>query len=318
MTLQDVNQELDKYYCNLCKKELYSEIETKCNNCDTHYCGACRSSRSVDMLGLCDFCNNRVCVRCLYYRGKKQSCKRCCKIAMIPKGKDKIILGKCADCLKSSLEIYISKCDDCSKNICISCAICSSQKYLCTDCNDCQDKYFGLEIQKMFAEKMMPLLKIDTIDICVICCKDATVTCSCGNETNRCITCIANCTLCGKMVCKSCFTSHSACLYAFNETSSAMTLKNKIVVITGKLSSMKRKHAESLVITSGGDVGSTVSRNTDFVVAGENPGSKLDRAQELGIPIFTEKEFLAMVDHKPITTVLVKKKEPTKKRRIIL
>ena len=97
-----------------------------------------------------------------------------------------------------------------------------------------------------------------------------------------------------------------------------MTFTGKIVVITGKLSSMKRKWAESLVITSGGDVGSAVSRNTDFVVVGENPGSKLDRAQELGIRIITEAEFLAMAEKKVSRSVKIIEIEPTKKRRILL
>lgn len=90
----------------------------------------------------------------------------------------------------------------------------------------------------------------------------------------------------------------------------------KKVVITGKLKSMKRKKAEWLIITSGGDVMSTVSRNTDFVIVGDNPGSKLDRAQELGIRILTEEEFLNWVKKQPL--VIQKTTVKKKKRRIIL
>ncbi len=97
-----------------------------------------------------------------------------------------------------------------------------------------------------------------------------------------------------------------------------MNLSGKIVVITGRLKSMKRKWAESLVITSGGDVGSAVSRNTDFVVVGENPGSKLDRAQELDIRIITEKEFLVMAEKKVYRPIKIIEIEPIKKRRILL
>ena len=135
------------------------------------------------------------------------------------------------------------------------------------------------------------------------------------------------CKYCFKRICENCSQSDS-CKKCFLlnlkrvdtkkilKADVTMDFVNKIVVITGRLKSMKRKHAESLVITSGGDVGSTVSRNTDFVVVGENPGSKLDRAQELGIRIVTEEEFLNWAQPQPsvIQTITVKKK----KRRILL
>jgi len=63
------------------------------------------------------------------------------------------------------------------------------------------------------------------------------------------------------------------------------------VVITGTLQGYTRAEAEAAVQAAGGRATSSVSRRTDLVVAGENPGSKLDRARELGIPVLDEETF---------------------------
>ena len=55
---------------------------------------------------------------------------------------------------------------------------------------------------------------------------------------------------------------------------------------------MSRKEAQELVRSLGGKATGSVSRNTDYLVAGANPGSKYDRAVELGIEIWDEQEFL--------------------------
>lgn len=68
-------------------------------------------------------------------------------------------------------------------------------------------------------------------------------------------------------------------------------LGGKAFVFTGALSSLTRDEAARLVEQHGGRVVSTVSRKTDYVVVGDNPGSKLERAQALGIRILTEEEF---------------------------
>ena len=72
-------------------------------------------------------------------------------------------------------------------------------------------------------------------------------------------------------------------------------LAGKTLVFTGRLSDMTREEAKRLVESLGGKVASSVSRKVDYVVVGEDPGSKLDRARELGIPTLTEEEFRKLV-----------------------
>ena len=69
-------------------------------------------------------------------------------------------------------------------------------------------------------------------------------------------------------------------------------LAGKVFVLTGTLSSMSRDEAKAKIESMGGRVTGSVSKKTDFVVAGEDPGSKLDKATELGITVWTEDEFL--------------------------
>jgi DNA ligase (NAD+) len=73
-------------------------------------------------------------------------------------------------------------------------------------------------------------------------------------------------------------------------------LAGKSFVFTGTLGRMSRHEAEEAVRAHGGKVGSTVSKATHFLVAGENPGSKAERARAVGVPILTEDEFLAMLE----------------------
>jgi DNA ligase (NAD+) len=72
-------------------------------------------------------------------------------------------------------------------------------------------------------------------------------------------------------------------------------LTGKTVVFTGELESYSRIQAEELVRKLGGNPSSSVSKNTDFVVIGENPGSKYDKAKKLGVKIINEKEFMEMI-----------------------
>ena len=64
---------------------------------------------------------------------------------------------------------------------------------------------------------------------------------------------------------------------------------------TGTLSSFTRSEAEELIRRSGGEAGSSVGKNTDILVAGEEPGSKLDKAKSLGVKIIGEEEFKKLV-----------------------
>ncbi|MCX6350005.1 MAG: NAD-dependent DNA ligase LigA, partial [Candidatus Aureabacteria bacterium] len=65
----------------------------------------------------------------------------------------------------------------------------------------------------------------------------------------------------------------------------------KTVVFTGGLASFSRSEAEALIAERGGHPSSSVSRKTDFVVAGEDPGSKLEKAKRLGVKILSEEDF---------------------------
>ncbi len=73
-------------------------------------------------------------------------------------------------------------------------------------------------------------------------------------------------------------------------------LKGLQFVITGKLSSFTRTEAEAKIRELGGEVGSTVSRRTNYLVVGEDPGSKLDKAKALGTKLLTEEEFLKILE----------------------
>jgi DNA ligase (NAD+) len=69
----------------------------------------------------------------------------------------------------------------------------------------------------------------------------------------------------------------------------------KTFVVTGKLEKYTRDEIHTLVEKLGGRAASSVSKNTDFLVAGENAGSKLEKANSLGVKVISEAEFEKMV-----------------------
>ncbi len=77
--------------------------------------------------------------------------------------------------------------------------------------------------------------------------------------------------------------------------SSGGALEGKTFVLTGTLSSMGRKDAETLIVERGGKISSSVSKKTSYVVAGESPGSKLDAARKLNVPVLSEEEFVGLI-----------------------
>lgn len=72
-------------------------------------------------------------------------------------------------------------------------------------------------------------------------------------------------------------------------------LQGKTFVITGELSAMSRQEAKIKIRELGGNLSGSVSKKTSYVVVGENPGSKYEKARQLGVPIIGEKEFLQMI-----------------------
>lgn len=79
-----------------------------------------------------------------------------------------------------------------------------------------------------------------------------------------------------------------------SQSGSELPLAGKTFVLTGTLPSMTREEASERIAALGGKVTGSVSKKTDFVLAGENPGSKLDKAKELGIRVVDENEFRKM------------------------
>jgi len=78
-------------------------------------------------------------------------------------------------------------------------------------------------------------------------------------------------------------------------TSEKRPLEGRIFVLTGTLTGMTRDQARDAIVALGGKVTDSVSRKTSFVVAGESPGSKLDKATRLGVPVLEQSAFLDLL-----------------------
>jgi len=72
-------------------------------------------------------------------------------------------------------------------------------------------------------------------------------------------------------------------------------LQGKTIVVTGGLKNFSRQQVEQAIRDAGGKVSSSVSKKTDFVLAGEDPGSKLDKARSLGVEVIDEPQFVKML-----------------------
>ena len=81
----------------------------------------------------------------------------------------------------------------------------------------------------------------------------------------------------------------------YTSTQKGSNFNGKIFVLTGTLPTLKRNDAKKLIESYGGKVSGSVSKNTDFVVAGEEAGSKLDKALSLGIKVLSEAELTEML-----------------------
>lgn len=80
------------------------------------------------------------------------------------------------------------------------------------------------------------------------------------------------------------------------ESPGSSPVKGKTFVLTGSLETLKRSEAKELIVNNGGNVSSTVGKNTDYLVVGTSPGSKLQKARELGVTIMDERGFLRLLD----------------------
>ncbi|MDK4673295.1 DNA ligase (NAD(+)) LigA, partial [Kingella kingae] len=72
-------------------------------------------------------------------------------------------------------------------------------------------------------------------------------------------------------------------------------ISGKTFVLTGTFPTLKRDEAAAMIEAAGGKVSGSVSKKTDFVVAGDATGSKLEKALSLGVAVLSEDEFLAML-----------------------
>ena len=75
-----------------------------------------------------------------------------------------------------------------------------------------------------------------------------------------------------------------------------MLLLDKTFVLTGTLPTLSREEASAMIRGEGGKVTSSVSKSTDFVLAGEKAGSKLEKAKSLGIEIIDEEKLIKMIE----------------------
>jgi DNA ligase (NAD+) len=79
------------------------------------------------------------------------------------------------------------------------------------------------------------------------------------------------------------------------EAAATLPLSGKTVVVTGTLKNYSREEIQEAIVKNGGRAAGSVSKKTDFVLAGEEAGSKLEKAKQLGVPVLTEEQFQRMI-----------------------
>jgi DNA ligase (NAD+) len=77
------------------------------------------------------------------------------------------------------------------------------------------------------------------------------------------------------------------------------TLEGLTIVVTGSLEGFSRDQAKEAITARGGKASGSVSKKSDFVVAGDSPGSKYDKAVQLGVPLLDEDGFRTLLDDGP-------------------
>ncbi len=83
------------------------------------------------------------------------------------------------------------------------------------------------------------------------------------------------------------------------DESTERTLEGLTIVVTGSLADFSRDGAKEAILTRGGKASSSVSKQTDYVVVGDNPGSKADKAEQLGVPVLDEAAFKVLLEVGP-------------------
>ena len=83
------------------------------------------------------------------------------------------------------------------------------------------------------------------------------------------------------------------------DESQPRTLEGLTVVVTGSLVDFSRDSAKEAILARGGKAAGSVSKNTDYVVIGENAGSKADKAEQLGVPVLDEDGFKTLLEKGP-------------------
>jgi DNA ligase (NAD+) len=83
------------------------------------------------------------------------------------------------------------------------------------------------------------------------------------------------------------------------DESTPRTLEGLTLVVTGSLVDFSRDGAKEAIVSRGGKASSSVSKKTDYVVVGDNPGSKADKAEQLGVPVLDEAAFTRLLEGGP-------------------